>query len=409
MCNPNNSHTSSNFYLPTLYELLEHTTNLDSHKSNQSLLSFHEYLMSRHCSENLQFIIDINKYLFTHNSTNSSCNSGLVNLWNFIYEKYLTFDADLEINLPCRLKSQLKLNQLPELNVLKNCQKYIYDNLLISLYREFTKLMKQQYDKEMKKKKQQQQQEQEQEEKQLKQQKSISEQSSPINKNNNNGSSSSSSNSTGSFTHFKHSLSLNLPRRNSNKICNNKNNQHIKHIDDDDEDICPISKVNTSISTEKEEEKKEETGNVHHRKQHFIGYDYYTIPTIESTSSSSSSSSSSSPTTSSPTYFDNQNHNNSTHHHHTHNHNEEKDCFVINDNNYFTTWSMNRNNSSSSGTTSGTTTRTNSTSTRHNSSSGNSSGSSNNTSRGSSIGSIFMDNSIQYFNNKMKKFKFGSN
>ena len=63
---------------------------------------------------------------------------------------------------------------------------------------------------------------------------------------------------------------------------------------------------------------------------------------------------------------------------------------------------MNRNNSSSSGTTSGTTTRTNSTSTRHNSSSGNSSGSSNNTSRGSSIGSIFMDNSIQYFNNKMK-------
>lgn len=403
MCNPNNSHTSSNFYLPTLYELLEHTTNLDSHKSNQSLLSFHEYLMSRHCSENLQFIIDINKYLFTHNSTNSSCNSGLVNLWNFIYEKYLTFDADLEINLPCRLKSQLKLNQLPELNVLKNCQKYIYDNLLISLYREFTKLMKQQYDKEMKKKKQQQQ-EQEQEEKQLKQQKSISEQSSPINKNNNNGSSSSSSNSTGSFTHFKHSLSLNLPRRNSNKICNNKNNQHIKHIDDDDdENICPISKVNTSISTEKEEE-KEETENVHHRKQHFIGYDYYTIPTIESTSSSSSSSSSSS-----PTYFDNQNHNNSTHHHHNHNHNEEKDCFVINDNNYFTTWSMNRNNSSSSGTTSGTTTRTNSTSTRHNSSSGNSSGSSNNTSRGSSIGSIFMDNSIQYFNNKMKKFKFGSN
>ena len=85
--------------------------------------------MSRHCSENLQFIIDINKYLFTHNSTNSSCNSGLVNLWNFIYEKYLTFDADLEINLPCRLKSQLKLNQLPELNVLK-----IVKNIFMIIY-----------------------------------------------------------------------------------------------------------------------------------------------------------------------------------------------------------------------------------------------------------------------------------
>ena len=78
--------------------------------------------------ENLQFIIDINKYLFTHNSTNSSCNSGLVNLWNFIYEKYLTFDADLEINLR-RLKSQLKLNQLPELNVLK-----IVKNIFMIIY-----------------------------------------------------------------------------------------------------------------------------------------------------------------------------------------------------------------------------------------------------------------------------------
>ena len=39
--------------------------------------------------------------------------------------KYLTFDADLEINLPCRLKSQLKLNQLPELNVLKLSKIYL--------------------------------------------------------------------------------------------------------------------------------------------------------------------------------------------------------------------------------------------------------------------------------------------
>ena len=78
--------------------------------------------MSRHCSENLQFIIDINKYLFTHNSTNSSCNSGLVNLWNFIYEKYLTFDADLEINLPCRLKITIKIKSITRIECIKNCQ-----------------------------------------------------------------------------------------------------------------------------------------------------------------------------------------------------------------------------------------------------------------------------------------------
>ncbi|EMG48801.1 hypothetical protein G210_0583 [Candida maltosa Xu316] len=222
-------------YVPSLYDLVDHTTTLDStpNTSEFSLSSFYNYLLSRHCSENLEFILDINHYL-------SLPSPSLAN-WQHVFDKYLTFDADLEINLPCKLRSQLQMSEFPQVGVLLQSKKYIYDNLLVGLYQDFTRQIKN--DKLCTCKRR---------------------------------TSDTVLQKQAERQPLKHSLSLSLPQRVPM-----------------DEDVCPISPITSPLHKQRHTpslHRQQSLQNHHHqhhhttKTKHYVGYDYYTIPSTESSS-----------------------------------------------------------------------------------------------------------------------------
>ncbi|RCK62758.1 hypothetical protein Cantr_09169 [Candida viswanathii] len=255
-------------YFPSLYELVDNTTSLDSN-SNTTLAAFHRYLLTRHCPENLQFIIDINSYL--HLSTTTRIE--ILKSWQYLYDKYLTFDADLEINLPCNLKSQLSIVELPSYDILSQCKKHIYDDLLINLYKEFTKQYQEDTYRPCFCKRRtssieqinhhhQQQQQQQQQPTQIHIQSLQHVQSQVVQHHPQHQRRQS----------LKHTLSLNLPHR-------------AKLLDDN---VCPIEKVTPVTSPISHKEEGEIKHHHHHHHHHhdkqYGGYDYYTIPSTESSS-----------------------------------------------------------------------------------------------------------------------------
>ena len=282
----NNGH-----YFPSLYELVDNLTSLDC--TNETLSSFYNFLLTRHCPENLQFILDINNYLYLYNSTTST-RIELLRSWQFLYDKYLTFEADLEINLPCTLKSKLSMVELPNFEILSQCKKHIYDDLLINLYKEFTKQYHNDSYRHCLCK-------------EIKHHKHHSPSPSPppapvqyhhhnhhssppkVNHHNHHSSPPKVNHHHSQSTiqsqlqrpgqSLKHTLSLNLPHKSK------------------DENVCPIEKVTpiTSPLSHKEAGDLHLCNNTQHHPQHhqhhhhhhtkqYSGYDYYTIPSTESSS-----------------------------------------------------------------------------------------------------------------------------
>lgn len=245
---------SNGHYFPSLYELIDNCISLDS--SNETLSAFNNYLESRHCPENLQFIIDINNYLHLSNTTRIE----LLKTWQFLYDKYLTFDADLEINIPCNLKSQLSIVELPSYEILSRCKKHIYDDLLINLYREFTKQYHEDIYRPCLCKRRTSSIEQIKHHQQT--------EANPPAK-----SASKHHSQHHSRQPLKHSVSLNLPLRS-------------KHSDDN---VCPREKVTPITSPISHHENGDHHHHSHrrhhsHHSKQYGGYDYYTIPSTESSS-----------------------------------------------------------------------------------------------------------------------------
>ncbi|CCG23284.1 Rgs2 protein [Candida orthopsilosis Co 90-125] len=106
------------------------------HNPNITLHSFNNYLSSIHCQENLQFILELNKFL---TSTNKSNTNETLTHWQQIYSKFLIAESDWEVNLPSRLSSNLHFAQYPNESTLHNCKSYIINELLQNLYHEYLK------------------------------------------------------------------------------------------------------------------------------------------------------------------------------------------------------------------------------------------------------------------------------
>lgn len=127
--------------IPTLQDVIMNTKFKDQYDENSecedeyiNLHSFTKHLTQIHCQENLEFILDIDKYLVSQN----------IELWHAIYLKYLTLDSIDEINLPAHLTIQLHYAQLPSLELTHKCRNYIKNEILQSLYNEYVrKVLKQ--------------------------------------------------------------------------------------------------------------------------------------------------------------------------------------------------------------------------------------------------------------------------
>ncbi|KAI5962446.1 uncharacterized protein KGF55_003522 [Candida pseudojiufengensis] len=131
---------SSSFFgenIPTLQELLVNEDLVNENEHNLTVHSFLNYLKTLHCNENLEFILDLNYFitLLTNTTTDSSIKENWINL----YKKYFQINSEFEINLPCSLSNQLKLNELPSITTLNLCKNYIINEILINLYLKFIK------------------------------------------------------------------------------------------------------------------------------------------------------------------------------------------------------------------------------------------------------------------------------
>ncbi|CAK9437237.1 uncharacterized protein LODBEIA_P16150 [Lodderomyces beijingensis] len=105
-----------------------------------NLTTFTTYLTSIHCQENLEFIIDVKNYKNQLGQEPSSAlSSPVMDLWHHIYSKYLTQDSEDEINLPGSLTLQLHYAQPPSSDILEKCSLYITNEILQNLYHEFVK------------------------------------------------------------------------------------------------------------------------------------------------------------------------------------------------------------------------------------------------------------------------------
>lgn len=115
-------------------------TNTTSTNSKITLHSFNNYLASIHCQENLQFIIELNKFMTSSSSSSSSSKStSSLSQWQQIYSKFLIAESEWEVNLPSRLSSNLHFAQYPNESTLHNCKLYIINELLQNLYHEYLK------------------------------------------------------------------------------------------------------------------------------------------------------------------------------------------------------------------------------------------------------------------------------
>ncbi|KAG5420491.1 hypothetical protein I9W82_002372 [Candida metapsilosis] len=133
--------------IPCLHDLIHNSATpktvaaaTASPHGNITLQSFNNYLSSIHCQENLQFILELNKYL---NTTYDSCinidNNEQLTHWQSIYRKFLITESEYEVNLPSRLSSDLHFAQLPMESTIQHCKTYIINEILQNLYHEYLK------------------------------------------------------------------------------------------------------------------------------------------------------------------------------------------------------------------------------------------------------------------------------
>lgn len=93
---------------------------------------FLEYLHKIHCAENLMYIVDVNHFLRKPSLPG----------WQHIYDRYFLSDSHDELNLPFALKEHLTRDLVPALDLLVASQKFIHDDILVNLYNEFVRYVR---------------------------------------------------------------------------------------------------------------------------------------------------------------------------------------------------------------------------------------------------------------------------
>ncbi|KAI5958850.1 hypothetical protein KGF57_002284 [Candida theae] len=139
----NENNVSSNSISDATNTPYASTTPASSKNPNITLLSFNNYLSSIHCQENLQFILELNKFLTCVHNSNSTTpttrTTDPLTKWQQIYSKFLIAESEWEVNLPSRLSSTLHFAQLPLESTVQNCKVYIINEILQNLYHEYLK------------------------------------------------------------------------------------------------------------------------------------------------------------------------------------------------------------------------------------------------------------------------------
>lgn len=101
-------------------------------KAPYSRVSFMSYLKARHCSENLEFLMNSNQYILTSKrleANSSSMNYEFIQnerhqLWHHIYNQFISHDSPKEVNIPSDLKTELNRysnsSSLPQVELVEN-------------------------------------------------------------------------------------------------------------------------------------------------------------------------------------------------------------------------------------------------------------------------------------------------
>ncbi|ODV85149.1 hypothetical protein CANARDRAFT_28447 [[Candida] arabinofermentans NRRL YB-2248] len=112
--------------IPKLNDVLN---NLVPQESLFSKVHFVQFLIKKHCLENLEFYLELKNFIL-YNQTN-------VHEWNCLFQDYIGLNSSREINLPGDMKNHLELNVIPSIEhlegFLKICKDYLH-----SSYQEFT-------------------------------------------------------------------------------------------------------------------------------------------------------------------------------------------------------------------------------------------------------------------------------
>lgn len=132
------------YTIPSLDEIICPNTHLsDCGPYNRGL--FVQFLLTSHCMENLEFVVELDRLLKSYHSLDSPSgpasvasleNDRLVHQWSVIYKVFLQHDAIKEINVACETRQNVHDNQLPSHRQLLQLRSLIYE-LLLDSYNEF--------------------------------------------------------------------------------------------------------------------------------------------------------------------------------------------------------------------------------------------------------------------------------
>lgn len=128
------------YTIPSLDEIICPNTHLsDCGPYNRGL--FVQFLLTSHCMENLEFVVELDRLLKNYNcldfqSAPNLDNDRLLHQWSVIYRVFLQHDAIKEINVACETRQNVHDNQLPTQRQLGQLRSLIYE-LLLDSYNEF--------------------------------------------------------------------------------------------------------------------------------------------------------------------------------------------------------------------------------------------------------------------------------
>lgn len=123
--------------IPSLDDVLH-----DRSSSPYTKPHFAQFLLSVHCLENLEFVLEISQYIQLVEDNRLLT---LPTLWLSIRRTFVVEDAPKEVNLPYAIKSTLSTTDDPTLCCIRKAKRIIYE-LLLDLYNEFAKRITVQFD-----------------------------------------------------------------------------------------------------------------------------------------------------------------------------------------------------------------------------------------------------------------------
>ncbi|KAK6456389.1 RGS domain-containing protein [Scheffersomyces xylosifermentans] len=119
--------------IPSLDDLLDDSKPKDEYYTKQNFVNFLNHI---HCVENLEFVMGVNDLIRDLDSAHA------LQIWQSIYNQFISSNSYNEINLPCDLRMQFNEDTIPTSHLLGKSKRIIYDDILINLYNEFVKAMK---------------------------------------------------------------------------------------------------------------------------------------------------------------------------------------------------------------------------------------------------------------------------